>query len=284
MPEVAIVAACQRRRGGGSPTAVLDDAPLTDEERRRIPTQLGTSHAVFLRANGTERGRPSYTLRFFTATGELPACGHGTVAALALLAEREGADDYRAVLRTTHRTFDGRAVRDDGGLTASFDPGPVSLRHAGGPELEAIADGIGLAGDAVAEDAVVASNGRPRLLLPVRSRAVLAGLVPDVTLLRGVCDRFGLLGCFAYSLPDRHGRAAARMFAPSIGVPEDVANANSTACLAAHAAGSGTDRLTVDMGDHLGCPSTITATVHRDGLERRILVGAHAMVTRTVAY
>jgi trans-2,3-dihydro-3-hydroxyanthranilate isomerase len=128
----------------------------------------------------------------------------------------------------------------------------------------------------------VASNGRPRLLLPVRSRAVLAELTPDFTVLRAACDRHGLLGCYAYSLPDRHGRAAARMFAPSIGVPEDIANANSTACLAAHAAGSGTDRLIVDMGDHLGCPSTITATVHHDGVEHRIRVGGQATIARTV--
>ncbi|MER6301994.1 PhzF family phenazine biosynthesis isomerase [Kitasatospora sp. NPDC001539] len=282
MPEVAIVDACQRGRRGGSPTAVLNDAPLTDEERCRIPAELGTSHAVFLRATGTEHGRPSYALRFFTVAGELPACGHGTVAALALLAEREGADDYRAVLRTAHRSFDGRAVRDGDGLTASFDPGPVSLRHAPGPEVEAVAGGIGLPGEAVAGDAWVASNGRPRLLLPVRSRAVLADLAPDFTLLRAACDRYGLLGCYVHSLPDRHGRAAARMFVPSIGVPEDIANANGTACLAAAAAGSGTDHLTVDMGDHLGCPATVTATVRHQGLQRRILVGGQAAVTRTV--
>ena len=69
MPDVAIVDACQRQRRGGSPTAVLDDTPLTDEERCRVPTELGTSHAVFLRATGTERAHPSYALRFFTAAG-----------------------------------------------------------------------------------------------------------------------------------------------------------------------------------------------------------------------
>jgi trans-2,3-dihydro-3-hydroxyanthranilate isomerase len=70
------------------------------------------------------------------------------------------------------------------------------------------------------------------------------------------------------------------MFAPSIGVPEDIANVNSTACLAAHTAGSGTDRLAVDMGDHLGRPSTITATVHHDGPEHRIRVGGQATIAR----
>ncbi|WP_234310620.1 MULTISPECIES: PhzF family phenazine biosynthesis protein [unclassified Streptomyces] len=119
------------RRRGGSPTAVLEDAPFTDEERCRIPTELGTSHAVFLRATGIERGQPAYTLRFFTAQDELPACGHGTVAALAVLAEREGGDhDYRAVLRTAHRSFDGRASRNgDGpdGVVRSSDFDAVSV-------------------------------------------------------------------------------------------------------------------------------------------------------------
>ncbi|WP_030948024.1 PhzF family phenazine biosynthesis protein [Streptomyces sp. NRRL S-646] len=283
MPEVTVVDACRRDGAGGSPTAVVDDAPFTDEERCCIPTELGTSHAVFLRATRIERRRPAYTLRFFTAHGELPACGHGTVAALAVLAEREGGDqDYRAVLRTAHRRFDGRASRNGDGLTASFDPGPVSLRSAGGPELRAVASSLGLTKDAVGDYACVASNGRPRLLLPLRSRAALAELAPDSTLLRAACDRYGLLGCYAYSPPNRHGRAAARMFAPSIGVPEDIANANSTACLAAHAAGFGTYRLAVDMGDHLGSPSTVTATVHRDRTGHRIRVGGQAAIVRKV--
>jgi trans-2,3-dihydro-3-hydroxyanthranilate isomerase len=52
----------------------------------------------------------------------------------------------------------------------------------------------------------------------------------------------------------------ARMFAPSIGVPEDIANANSTACLAVYLAREGMTDITVDMGDALGTPATITAT------------------------
>lgn len=50
------------------------------------------------------------------------------------------------------------------------------------------------------------------------------------------------------------------MFAPSIGVPEDIANANSTACLAADLAGRGVTEIAVDMGDSLGSPATITAS------------------------
>ncbi|MFD7863683.1 PhzF family phenazine biosynthesis protein, partial [Streptomyces sp. NPDC059783] len=148
MPEVVVIDACQRQGRGGSPTAVLDEASFTDEERCRIPGELGTSHAVFIRATGVERGRPSYSLRFFTAEGELPACGHGTVAALALLAVREGGSDHHAVLCTTSRSFEGRAIRNRDSVTASFDPGPVNLRVAQAPELRAVTAGLGLADEA----------------------------------------------------------------------------------------------------------------------------------------
>ncbi|MFD8722893.1 PhzF family phenazine biosynthesis protein [Streptomyces sp. NPDC059629] len=284
MPEVTIVDACRRQGQGGSPTAVLDDAPFTDAERRRIPAATGTSHAVFIAAvDGEDQARPSYRLRFFTGEGELPACGHGTVAALALLALRYSGDaDYRAALHTTNRAFEGWAKREHDDLTATFDPGPISLRDAGEPELRAIATALGLKSEALPDGACVASPGRPRLLLPVRSRTVLAELRPDVTALRHACDRYGLLGCYAYSIPDADGRAAARMFAPSIGVPEDVANANSTACLAAYLADQGVTGIAVDMGDHLGHPSTIIANAQRSASGTLIRLGGAAEIARAV--
>ncbi|WP_069766978.1 PhzF family phenazine biosynthesis protein [Streptomyces sp. LUP30] len=284
MPEVTIVDACRRRGRGGSPTAVLDDAPFTDAERRRIPAATGTSHAVFIAAaDGEDQDRSSYRLRFFTGEGELPACGHGTVAALALLAMRCGGEaERRAELHTTSRVFEGWTKREHDDVTATFDPGPISPRVAGEPELRAIATALGLTSEALPAGACLASPGRPRLLLPVRSRTVLAELRPDFPALRHACDRYGLLGCYAYSIPDTDGRAAARMFAPSIGVPEDVANANSTACLAAYLADQGVSDIAVDMGDHLGHPSTIIANARRGASGTLIRLGGAAGIARTV--
>ncbi|MFI6925451.1 PhzF family phenazine biosynthesis protein [Nonomuraea spiralis] len=200
-----IVRACVRDGVGGSPTAVLADGPFTEDERRAVPVGCGTSHAVFVSGDGDG----PVTLRFFTSEGELPACGHGTVAALA------------------------------------------------GPP-------------------VVASVGRPRLLVPVAGRVELAALTPDLDRLRAACDRLGLLGCYVHTVPTADGRVAARMFAPSIGVPEDVANANSTACLAAHLAGRGLTALTVDMGDSLSRPATITAEGGPQGVS--VAVGGLALL------
>ncbi|WP_395293678.1 PhzF family phenazine biosynthesis protein [Kitasatospora hibisci] len=279
---VTLVHACQRAGRGGSPTAVVDESSLgglrgpgslSDEQRRTVPGLTGASHAVFV-SSGAD-----VSLRFFTTTGELPGCGHGTVAALAFLAARAGRSDYRAVLRTRGGSFAGRVTRAHGEYDAAFEPGPVTLREPAHGEPDAVLDALGVAADAVVPGSRIATLGRPRLLLPVTSRSALAAVAPDFDRLRAACDRLGLLGCYVHCETGNSGgpgasgpsgaagiRFAARMFAPSIGVPEDVANANSTACLAAHLAREGRlgagagGRIGVDMGDSLGTPSTITAS------------------------
>jgi predicted PhzF superfamily epimerase YddE/YHI9 len=121
------------------------------------------------------------------------------------------------------------------------------------------------------------------MLVQVSDREVLADLAPDMTRLREGCDRLALLGCYVYSTPSPDGRAAARMFAPSIGVPEDIANANSTACLAAHLADHGYSALDVDMGDSLGEPSSIAATTRPGPRGRLVRVGGTATITRDIS-
>ncbi|MEU3526501.1 hypothetical protein AB0E62_21990 [Streptomyces sp. NPDC038707] len=76
----------------GSPPPGTPNGRLDDDERRRTPAAHRTSHAVYVRHTADATG-----LRLFTTEGQLPACGHGTVAALALLAARhDGAGPCRA--------------------------------------------------------------------------------------------------------------------------------------------------------------------------------------------
>ncbi|WRZ90613.1 PhzF family phenazine biosynthesis protein [Streptomyces sp. NBC_01007] len=287
-PPLALVHACLRDGAGGSPTAVvLEEArpTLTDAERRRVPVEAGTSHAVYVRVHPGETREPTVDLRFFTAEGELPACGHGTVAAvayLAYLASRNGAPEpWRATLRTSGRVFDGWSEPRGAHFAAAFDPGPVDLREPTGTERALALTALGVAPDESGPDVRVAAMGRERLLVPVPDRAALAALTPDLDRLRDACDRFGLLGAYVYSPPSPSGSLAARMFAPSIGVPEDIANANSGACLAAHLAGQGIIELTIDMGDALGSPATITARAHSGSRGPRIRLGGTASVDHT---
>ncbi|MBV9802966.1 MAG: PhzF family phenazine biosynthesis protein [Solirubrobacterales bacterium] len=274
-----IVNACLRDGAGGSPTAVMLEPRLNEPERRSLPGELGTSHVVFVAIE--DDGRVS--LRFFTAQGELPACGHGTVAALAFLAEHAGEREYEATLNTAAGSLAGRAFRSDhGGLSASFDVSGVERRAPTTREHAIVLAALGALPESIGAGGCVASPGRPRLLLPISTRSALMALRPDYARLAEACAQLDLLGCYVYTEPGREARIAARMFAPAVGVPEDIANANSTACLAAHLARSGRPVITVDMGDALGTPATITATVLTTAAGTRIRVGGHAAVARTV--
>ena len=280
--QVTIVNACLRDGRGGSPTAVLEEASLSDLERSQVPKLTGVSHAVFVSADDGHLDRPKASLRFFTATGELPGCGHGTVAALAFLAENAGRDRYHVTLQAPERCFAGEATRAGGRVSAAFDPGAVQLRDATADERVLVLDALARDPDILVPEICVASLGRPRLLVPLSTPAALAGLKPDYDRLRDACDRLGLLGCYVHSGPTSEGRLSARMFAPAIGVPEDIANVNSTACLAARLAQRNMTRINVDMGDSLGSPATITATAERTRLGAQIRVGGAAKVIHTL--
>lgn len=283
-----IVRACVRRGGGGSPTAVVDDrSAATDADRLAIPGLAGTSHAAFL--SQEQRADESRTVRFFTSHGELANCGHATIAAHALLLTRSGADELRTRQYSGGRTFEAVAVRRPEGIPQSvevwFDQGIVELRRPRDDERDAVLAALGLQDRDLhaAAEATVASPGTPRYLLPVRDRAVLHSISPRFGDLAATSVRFGYLGCFVYVPPTPAQAAEARMFAPAIGVAEDVTNANSVGCLAAHLlTSSGVDAVEVDQGDALGCPGTVTATATGGPAGIRVRVGGVAVVPAQV--
>jgi trans-2,3-dihydro-3-hydroxyanthranilate isomerase len=280
---ITVVEACLRQGAGGSPTAVVWDTGLDERFWMRIPRHVGTSHAVIIAPpSGPDDRSPVPAVRFFTADDELAACGHGTIAALAFLADHARTEDYRTVLQTPARRFAADAARTGTSFTAGFDPGQVALRAATRRERELGAHALRPGAGVLDSEICVASIGRPRLMVPVASAAALRELSPDMTSLRQACDELGLLGCYCYTAMSA-GRVAARMFAPSIGVPEDIANANSSACLAALLAREGIAQVAVDMGDSLGRPSTIvTSASEGGGRGQRLRVTGAAAITATV--
>ena len=123
-PPMAVVNACTRDGQGGSPTAVvIDDATLTDDDRHAITRRTGTSHTAFI----DTRTADTPTVRFFTSAGELTNCGHGTIAAQAVLLHRSGATEHHGRQRTAARTFATTAIRRRDGVEVWFDQGVIAL-------------------------------------------------------------------------------------------------------------------------------------------------------------
>jgi PhzF family phenazine biosynthesis protein len=205
------------------------------------------------------------------------------VAAIAVLTLQEAREGFQGLLGVAGRDLEATGSVEpepepgpEGGdvVRAWFRQGTVEHRGATGDERAAFLAALGLTPDALHRDdeVAVASPGRARLMIPVVDRTVLAGIRPDHERLAAESRRYGQVGCFVYVPPCATEPAAARMFAPAIGVPEDVANANSSGCLAAHLLITGRNpTVAVDQGDVLGRPSTVHATALR---------GARGIVTR----
>jgi trans-2,3-dihydro-3-hydroxyanthranilate isomerase len=282
----AIVDACLRDDAGGSPTGVVIADGLSVASCRALPGRWGTSHVGVVARAPVDGAWP---VRFFTADAELAGCGHGTIAVHALLNDSRSAGETSSAQITGGRRFEVRSRARGDALEVWFDQGTVTVRaaepHAAGEAAEAL--GLAAGELAIGDPPVVASPGTPRLLLAVAERESLWSARPDLERLAELCRRNGWLGCFLYhrvgARADRRARAAARMFAPAIGVSEDVANANSAGCLAAHLTATGREDLVeVDQGDALGRPSRIWARANQAGRVWLTWVGGLARVAHEV--
>jgi trans-2,3-dihydro-3-hydroxyanthranilate isomerase len=281
--EIAMVDACLRDGRGGSPTGVVVGGPALDAAARiAVARAIGGSHVAFV-----ARGDASATwhVAFATRERELASCGHGTVAAHARLVDLHGDAAARVTLRAGGRALRSEARRAGDAVEVRVEQGLVALRPASGSERQAMLAAAGIAADELVSDhpPAVASPGAARLLAGIRAE-VLERLAPDMEALRAASERHGLLGLFAWA-PVRDGRLRARMFAPAIGVAEDVANANSSGCLAAlllAAGGEGATEIAVDQGDALGVPATVAAWAERTRDGMRTAVGGRARAAAVV--
>jgi PhzF family phenazine biosynthesis protein len=190
------------RRFAGNPAAVvvLDEFP-GDAVLQAVAAENNLSETAFVVPSDTG-GR--YRLRWFTPVVEVPLCGHGTLAAGAVVAERleRGRDSVVFDTASGPLTVDreGSAYRIDlPARTVHAVPRPEALTAALGAEpLETAVDG---------------GNYLARLAGPAEVRS----LEPDFAAIARL-DRSGVI---VTATGDGPYDFVSRYFAPAKGVPED---------------------------------------------------------------
>ena len=157
-----------------------------------------------------------YELRWFTPTVELNLCGHGTVAAAAVLFDFLNVAKESVVFETQGGTF--KVVKD----------GPLVVMDF--PVHEAVSCSIR------PEDLVRALGREPKEILKSESQNYLAlyeeeadirAISPDMELLKEV-DGLGTI----VTAKGKESDFVSRYFAPSIGIPEDAATGSTHCTLA----------------------------------------------------
>src|SRR5262249_28068725 len=233
------------QRFGGNQLAVFPDArAIPAELMQPIAREFNYSETTF----ALPPDDPSHTakVRIFTPGGELQFAGHPTVGTAHVLAStgviplagsetrivfEEGVGPVPVTIRATN----GRP--EFAQLTAAKLPevGPPP------PSRETLAEMLSLAAGDVLDGATPpesVSCGTPFLFVPLRDAAAVgrARLRNDIweSALSGYVTDKVFLFAMDPEHPDRHVRA--RMYAPSIGVPEDPATGAACAALAGYLA------------------------------------------------
>ncbi len=278
----------------GNPLAVVLDAQGLDGGRMQaIAGEFNLSETVFVAAPAVVGHRAS--IRIFTPGREVPFAGHPTVGTAVLL----GLLDQQGRIGTVDFVLEEQiglvpcVVKVLGPELghAAFTLPRLPQRVGSLPDKATLARGLGLEeadiGFARHEPGVY-SAGNPFRCVPLRSREA-------VTRARPQGDAFGrafnvegdgFTNAFVYCaepLDPAHGFHA-RMFAPSVGVPEDPATGSAAAAFAGvfmdfEKPADGSHTFVIEQGDAMGRPSRITVSLDvSEGRLRQARIGGEAVI------
>ncbi|MFA5949423.1 MAG: PhzF family phenazine biosynthesis protein [Hyphomicrobium sp.] len=264
------------RRYGGNPLAVVVDADaLTGEQMQAIAREFNLSETVFLLSS--EKPAHSARMRIFTPQKEVPFAGHPTIGTAALLAElhspiHNGEQDALIVLEQGIGTVRvGARVRPQAAAYAEFDAPKLPAEAGVLPPAEVLAAGLGLIPSELGFEnhkPLCFAAGNAFAFVPVTSLEVIARARVNGAHWERAFEEQGVVGAYVYTRQCEHSANAfhVRMFAPSMGIPEDPATGSAAVCLAGaihhfDRLPDGTHRRVIEQGHEIGRPSQISLTI-----------------------
>jgi trans-2,3-dihydro-3-hydroxyanthranilate isomerase len=255
----------------GNQLAVFTDGTgLDDELMQRAAREMNLSETVFVLP--AEDGADA-RMRIFTPAAELPFAGHPVLGTAFVLGERLGGDLVR--LQTRVGVIPVRLTRDRGKVAFGEmdqqvpDPEPFDRTD----ELLAA-----LRVPATVLPVEAYTNGPRFVYVALEDKAAVEALAPEL----GALAALGQLGvnCFASD----GANVTTRMFAPTLGVPEDPATGSAAGPLALHLVRHGRlevgEQLEIRQGAQVGRPSVLHARVEPG----RVVVGGSAVIVARGEY
>jgi PhzF family phenazine biosynthesis protein len=194
----------------GNPAMVCPlDRWLDDETLQRIARENNLPATAFFVENDDH-----YELRWFTPTVELNICGHGTLAAAAVILDYLDASKESIAFKTKGGTF---TVGKDGPLIGMDFPVHEAVACATTPETLVRALGR------EPQEILQAQN----YLAVYEGEADIRAITPDLELLKAV-DGLGAI----VTSQGENSDFVSRYFAPKLGIPEDAATGSTHCTLA----------------------------------------------------
>ena len=269
----SIVSAFVDERGGGNAAGVvLCETEFSEAQMQAIAADIALSETAFVR-----KREGGFAVDFFTPTTRIPDCGHATIAAFGLLAQRGLLSG-----NTTKFTINGpRAIHFEGDTVFMQQPPP---RYSFIADYAAILAAIGADESSLVTLPTIARHDVGFIIVALTNAASLAGLQPNMPGITSVTNAHGVIGIYVTAPGAGEFDKTTRMFAPAYGIPEEAATGMAGGLLAAYlhdCAAIVRDRYAFEQGACMSppSPSRIVAylVTERDRI-REVWVGGRAEV------
>jgi PhzF family phenazine biosynthesis protein len=248
---------------GGNPAGLVLDAKGLDATRMQaIAADVGFSETAFLVPRPAESN--VYDVRYFSPKGEVPFCGHATIAAAVALAERSSAVE---LIFHTPAGFVSITTQNDGGeIVAELTSVAPRVSEPDPDLVRGVLRALRWSAEDLDPDYPVrlANAGSEHLVLVTKTRKRLADLDYDFHALAKLMRNHGLI-TVPLIWPESTKRYHSRNPGAGIGVVEDPATGASAAAFGAYLRElgmiGGTASFTITQGVDMGRPSEINVSV-----------------------
>jgi trans-2,3-dihydro-3-hydroxyanthranilate isomerase len=276
-------------KGAGNPLAVvLDGVGLTDAQMQMIAREFNISETTFVfPPKAPDRAA---SVRIFTPARELPFAGHPMIGTAVVLAQRHkmqtGAPLSRMVLEVPAGLVQIEVTDDPSGVTSATCAIPkLPVTHSPSPTVEQVAAALSLSPsdfDATERPIQTWDAGYAVVFATLTSKDAVSRAKVDLSKWPSTTEFGRPTSIYPYAVTGS-SRFYARMFAPTMGIPEDPATGGAAAALAGHLRacaqlGDGVRQSIIDQGVDMGRPSQITLEIEvAHGQLKRVRIGGAAV-------
>lgn len=212
--------------GGNKAGVVLNAAGLGAHQKMKLAAKLGYSETAFVTASE----KADFKLEYFTPTGEVPLCGHATIATFSVM-------NHLGLVNRSDFTIETKSgilhitVHNDGLVFMEQNP-PAFYDVLDPAVLKPCFDA-----DRIdrALPVQIVSTGLKDILVPIDTPAHLQDLRPSFEAISALSRQQDVVGLHAFTLVNGdHLTAVCRNFAPLYGINEESATGTSNCALACY--------------------------------------------------
>lgn len=266
-------------KDGGNPAAVVFiEDHLSEGAMQSAARKIGFSETAFV----LKSEKADFKVRFFTPLAEVNLCGHATIGIFSLMKHLGRISSGTYMLETRGSILEVQVQGDE--ILLEMEP----PRFYEKVSSEEVLDALNAASDVLIKEysPQIVSTGLKDLIVPIRSRSALDGILPDMDKVVRLSEAYDMDGLHLFAL-DNEVTAYTRNFAPMLGIPEESATGTASGALAAYLIHHGQeesrkDEMIFRQGYAMGRPSEIRVRVNmKDAALEKILVGGSAMDFRS---